>query len=170
MFYNKNMKKTVLVLAISLFFIGVISRFVFGQVKPLDDLDRSIKDMERSKRYDSLKGIELQKDYQLSPQRIKTLKQDMALEDLPSTDRAMEKNKERLKKMLDEQKKNTSQNLDDWGIGIPKKYRLIVELFAIGIFVSFFSFIYYKQRVKKREDKKPEEDSGLDDGIRFYKT
>ncbi|MFH1621874.1 MAG: hypothetical protein ABIA97_01990 [Candidatus Omnitrophota bacterium] len=165
------MKKRILTLTISIFFTVFMSRFVFGQVKPLDDLDRSIKDIERSMRQDSLRDVELQKNYQLAPQKIKSFTQDMTFGDLPTTDKAMEKNQERLQKMLDAQKKTTSQSLDDWGMRIPKKYRLFVELFAIGIFVSFFSFIYYKRRVKKgAEAKKAEEDSGFDDGIKFYKT
>lgn len=152
-------------------FIIFESRVVFGQVKPMDDLDRSIKEIERSMRQDSFRDMELQKKYQLAPQKLKSFTPDMNLKDLPSTDRAMEMNQERLKKMMDAQKEDMSQSLDDWGMRIPKKYRLFVEIFAIGIFVSFFSFIYYKQRVKKGvEEKKIEKEDGFDDGIRFYKT
>ncbi|MBL7197769.1 MAG: hypothetical protein ISS47_06685 [Candidatus Omnitrophica bacterium] len=164
------MKRITLGIVISVYLSFFINGFAFGGIKELDDLEGSFKDIERSMGYDSPKDMQLQKKYQLPQQKIKPFIQDLTPRDKPATDRAIIKNQERLKEMLDAQKRSLDQNLEDWGFKIPKKHRLIIEIFVITLFITFFSFLFYKRKVKKKEEiKLPGEDQGLDDDITFYK-
>ena len=86
------MQKNILILIVLTVSSIFLSKPVFSQTQPLDDLKRSIKDIERTTRQDSYKTMELQKDYQLSPQKIKPITQDMTLGGPISTEGYRRKN------------------------------------------------------------------------------
>jgi hypothetical protein len=145
---------------------------MFGSIKELDDLERSFKDMERSRRQDTVQDLKLPKEQIMPQQNIIPLKPELEMDDPQEADRAVIKNQERLKKMLDAQK-GINQEAASWGPVISRKRMLIIELFSVGLFISVFSFLYYKKRIKKVEievKEQKEEEDGPDDGITFYKT
>jgi len=171
MLYNKTMRKIIAVLLLSIYINMFMGGYLSAQTSDLDDLERSFKEMERSMKQDSLKDMPLGKDYQLSPQEIKPLNLEIP-KDKPATDKAIIRNQQRLQELIDGEKKVQTQDAGGWFSKIPKKYRFIVEIFAVGLFISFFSLLVYKQRVKKQEEERfPEEkEEGPDDGITFYGT
>ena len=69
-------------------------------------------------------------------------------------DRAVTRNMERLKEMMDASKKQPIQNLTDWGVKIPKEYRFVIELFSIAFFIIFFSFLLYRRKIKRQHEEK----------------
>ncbi len=171
MSYNKTMRKIIAVLLLSIYINMFMGGYLSAQASDLDDLERSFKEMERSMKQDSLKDMQLQKDYQLSPQEIKPLNLEIP-RDKPATDQAIIRNQQRLQELIDGQKKEPTQDAGSWFGKIPEKYRFIIEIFAVGLFISFFSLLVYKQRVKKEVERRSpeEEEEGPDDGITFYNT
>ena len=105
-------------------------------------------------------------------QSLQPINQNMLPADKPATDKAVLKNQERFKKMMDEQQRQISQSLDDWIVAIPKEYRLIVDIFAIALAVTLFGLIFYRRKLKEKDSEKivtEEEEQGPDDDITFYK-
>lgn len=159
------MKKILIILFVCLFVLINGLTFCMSQDldnKALDDIERSFKDMERSMKQDPLKNenIKFQEKYQFPQQKIKALTQDLTVKDQPATDRAIIRNQERWKELMEGPKTSLSEGLDDWGqdVKIPKEYRLIIELFAIALSLSLITFMLYRRKFKKQQKKKPEED------------
>lgn len=123
--------------------------------RALDDLERSIKNMERTMKQDSLKDLQLKQKQQypsLKPP-IDTFPSDLSVGDKPATDRAIIKNQERWKEMMDGPKTSLSEGLSDWqqDIKIPKKYRLLIELFVIALFLNIVTFLLYRRKIKSHK-------------------
>lgn len=162
-----------------------LGSFVLEAIDELDNLERSIKDLERSLNQESLAAPQVEQEYplpkqqvepftqgasQLPTQRLQPLMQNMAPADKPATDKAIIKNQERFKKMMEEQQKQISQSMEDWGLVIPKQYRLIVDIFAIAVAITLFGLIFYRRKVREKETEKiVKEEQGPDDDITFYK-
>ena len=155
------MNKTLTIISVSLVFLMNSLTFCLAQDldnRALEDLERSIKNMERTMKQDSLKDLQIQQKQQypaLKPP-VSTFPSDLSAKDKPATDKAIIKNQERWKKMMDSKKANLSEGLDDWGqdIKIPKKYRLLIELFAIALFLNIVTFMLYRRKIKgyKKEE------------------
>lgn len=159
------MKKILLIIFVCLLVLINGLTFCMSQDlndKALDDIERSFKDMERSMKQDSFKNknIKFQEKHQFPRQKIKSFTQDLTIKDQPATDRAIIKNQERWKELMEGPKTSLSEGLDDWrqDVKIPKEYRLIIEFFAIALSLSLVTFMLYRRKFKKQQKKKPEED------------
>ena len=94
------------------------------------------------------------------------------MHDLPqgmeATDRAVLKNQQRFKEMMDAKNKKLADNVEE-GFKLPQQYRFIIEMFAIGFFVSFFGIVFYRKKFKHLQSKKPTHtDEVFGDDITFY--
>ena len=155
------MKKIIFLIFICLFFL--IKDTAFG-VEDFNDIGRNLKLQKQQQKYLQLqrqeeqKNIELQKQNNFPKQNIKGFKEDSLLEKKQKPDRAVAKNQEKFKQLMDSQNKSLSQNLQDWAIKIPEEYRLIIELIAIILFISLFGFMFYRQKIRKLHEEKEAEE------------
>ncbi|MFC1709129.1 hypothetical protein ACFL2J_03605 [Candidatus Omnitrophota bacterium] len=171
------MKKIWVVSLVSIYIGVFLSGFALAQINKNDDLQRSFKDLQRSIKQDSLKGGAYQSPQQTLPQglvpspqqKFKPFAQDAISQDKPVHAQAVIRNLERLKELKDKQRRQSSTNSEDWEAKIPEKYRFMIELVVVALFITFFGLAFYKRKVKKREASKEFDDDGdLGDGINFF--
>jgi len=182
------MNKSVLVAVLGIIlFIAVDS---FATTSDFDDIGKSFKDMERSLKGTAPKQVEDQliappavsvpavdtpvvnspivssPSIDMAPKQVFPQRNIQGFDNafIPkkiTSDRGASENEEKLKKMLDAQNKSLNQNLEEWGLRIPRKFQLTVDISAVVLFAALFSFILYKRKVRqqyKRREEDEEED------------
>jgi len=113
-----------------------------------------IKDLQQTLRHDPLRDMKQQNQRRSLQPDLKTDIKNFDLNKPPGPDRAVMSNQERLKEFIDARRQSLSNEFNKLLFRIPEEYRFVVEIIVIGIFVSFFTLMFYRQQHRRMEREK----------------
>ncbi|MDD5005046.1 MAG: hypothetical protein PHS93_00900 [Candidatus Omnitrophica bacterium] len=125
----------------------------------LDDLERSMKNMEMMQKQDTLIKEKDFPKYQFPKPPEQTFKQDLMPLDQKKKDRAAIRNEQRWQELMHTKRVDLMQNFEGWLPRIAREYRFLIELLMIALAITFFGLMAYRRKIKQQEDNKAREEN-----------
>ncbi|MFC1752725.1 hypothetical protein ACFL96_04940 [Thermoproteota archaeon] len=161
-------RKIITAIFISLIFLATSAFFCSRSCA--DDLSRSFKGLKISvPKADPVdKKLEIP-NYDMGSS-VDFGSQPMDIPQVRKSDRAAIENEKKYKEYLDTMKKNREGGSTGGLLKIPRKYRWIVDVCALALFVGILSFALYRQQLRKAERAKKEQEEKDAEQVEYFRN